>query len=237
MTVEFATKAPSRSEKSTSQTLDRGIRVLELLAQLPAPASVAELAAGIDVDRAVLYRLLRTLAARRLVARDASGRYRLGMGLLVLSSHISGELQRASRPELTRLATDLGATAFLTVEDEGEAVCLDSVEPRNSNVHVAYRPGLRHPLNYGASSVALLAGRPRLEGEHPEITKARLDGYAISQGQVQPGTLAVAAPVRVHGTGEVIASVAIVSMIGSLLPETAAQRVLAAADAISRSMG
>ena len=226
---------PAAPSKSMSQTLDRGIRVLEVLAAADDPATVAELAALVDVDRTILYRLLRTLAAHRLVTRDSRGNISLGTGLLALSMHLSSQLQTASRPELTSLASDTGATAFLTIEDDGDAVCLDSVEPRNSLVHVAYRAGLRHPLDQGASSAALLLGGPHVVDERPEITRARSVGYAISRGEVQPGTLAVAAPISSRD-GDVVASVGIVTLAGVLDPELSAPRIVAAAERIARAL-
>ena len=65
------------SPGETSQTLDRGLRVLELLADSPAGRTVADLAAELDVGRAVVYRLVATLEEHRLASRDADGRVRL----------------------------------------------------------------------------------------------------------------------------------------------------------------
>ncbi|HEV7787535.1 MAG TPA: helix-turn-helix domain-containing protein, partial [Pseudonocardia sp.] len=48
---------------STLQTLDRGLSVLELVSQRPAGVSVAELAAALDVHRAICYRIVATLEA------------------------------------------------------------------------------------------------------------------------------------------------------------------------------
>jgi len=64
----------------TSQTLDRGIRVLRELAETPSGLSVTELAGRLQVNRTVMYRLLATLEQHALVRRDADGRARLGLG-------------------------------------------------------------------------------------------------------------------------------------------------------------
>lgn len=224
------------SDKSAAQTLDRGIQVLEVLADAGDPLPVATIAGRLGVDRSVVYRLLRTLGHHRLVVRMSDGRVRLGTGLLALSSRLSGDLQTAAAPELARLAADLGATAFITIADDGEAVCLAAAEPRHTNVHVAYRPGLRHSLEQGASSVALRAGQAPVAGERPQVTRARTMGYAISRSEVQPGTIAVAAPIRRPDSRDAIASVAVVSLIGALDADGAAPRVIAAAEAIAKAL-
>ena len=106
------------------QTLDRGLRVLELLAETPDGKPVAELAGALGVHRAIVYRLLATLEGHALVARAGDGRFRLAAGLVALARGVSPRLQAAALPELTRLAEDVGATATLTVADGEEAVAL-----------------------------------------------------------------------------------------------------------------
>ncbi len=211
--------------------------MLEVLADAGDPLSVAAVATELGVDRSVVYRLLRTLEHHRLVVRMGDGRVRLGTGLLALSSRLSSDLQTASAPALASLAADVGATAFITIEDDGEAVCLAAAEPRHTDVHVAYRPGLRHTFERGASSIALLAGRAPTPGERPQVTQARAVGHAISQSEVQPGTIAVAAPIHRLGGGDAVASVAVVSLTGAIDMDAAASRVVAAAQAISRALG
>ncbi|MCZ4149682.1 ArsR family transcriptional regulator, partial [Escherichia coli] len=45
----------------TSQTLSRGIRVLEIVANSPVNLSIAEIAAKLEVHRSIAYRIIRTL--------------------------------------------------------------------------------------------------------------------------------------------------------------------------------
>ena len=58
----------------TSQTLDRGLRVLRTLAATPSGLSITALAAEIGVNRTVVYRLVATLEQHGLARRDASAR-------------------------------------------------------------------------------------------------------------------------------------------------------------------
>lgn len=191
-----------------SQTLDRGVRVLELLAEQEQPLSSAQIAAALGLHRSIAYRIVRTLEDHRLLQRRTDGRWELGVGLVVLARGVSPTLHTAATPELASLANDLGMTAFLAVADRDECVTLITVEPRHSQVHVAYRPGRRHPIDRGGPGVALLAGGPPRPGERPEVTAARTGGYTLTSGEVVPGLSSVAAPVVTDG-GVCVASVAV----------------------------
>ena len=219
-----------------SQTLDRGLRVLELLAEQEQPLSSAQIAAGLGVHRSVAYRIVRTLEDHRLLQRRADGYWELGVGLVVLARSVSPALHRTATPELADLANDLGMTAFLSVADRDECVTVVTVEPRHSQVHVAYRPGRRHRIDRGGPGVALLAGGPPLAGERPEVTAARAAGYALTSGEVIPGLSSVAAPV-VPADGRVVASVAVLFLQQPRRNvEPVALRVCQAARAIAREL-
>ncbi|GAA0667532.1 hypothetical protein GCM10009535_54250 [Streptomyces thermocarboxydovorans] len=69
-------------------------------------------------------------------------------------------MREAAAAELRRLADAAGATAFVTALESDDAVAVSVVEPTHLFAHVAYRPGLRHPVDRGASGIAVLAGRP-----------------------------------------------------------------------------
>jgi DNA-binding IclR family transcriptional regulator len=143
----------------TSQTLDRGLRVLKLLADTDHGLTVTELAAKLGVNRTVVYRLLATLEQHSLVRRDLGGRARVGLGVLGLAHQVHPLLREAALPALRALAEDIGATAHLTLVDGTEALAVAVVEPTWTDYHVAYRTGFRHPLDRGAAGRAILAGR------------------------------------------------------------------------------
>jgi DNA-binding IclR family transcriptional regulator len=196
--------AAPRSE--ASQTLDRGIRILESLAARAdlTGLTVTELATALGVGRPVVYRLVTTLEAHHLVARADDGRVRLALGISRLASAVTPIVRAEARPVLRELADAVGATAHLTVAEGDEALALVVVEPSWTDFHVAYRSGSRHRLDQGAAGRAILAGRA---GE---------DGVVSSDGELQPGAhglavpLAAAAPGAVRGGVE--ASVGVVSL-------------------------
>jgi DNA-binding IclR family transcriptional regulator len=206
----------------TSQTLDRGLRVLASVAQAPTGRSVTDLATQLGVGRTVVYRLIATLEAHQLVTRDNSGRVRLGTGALRLAGRVVPLMRDSALPALRRLAEDVGATAHLTVVDGGEALAVAVVEPSWTDYHVAYRVGARHALDRGAAGHALLVGR-----------RGR-DRYVVSRGELQPGATGVAAPVL--GVPHVQASVGVV-VLGDLDPARVGPRVEQAAREVAAALG
>lgn len=205
----------------TSQTLDRGVRVLELLAGASGGLSVSDLAARLGVSRPAVYRLLTTLEAHDLVERDPDGQARLGLGLLGLAQAVTPRLGALARPELRRLADDLGATAHLTVCSGGEAVSVAVVEPRHTVMHVAYRVGSRHRLEQGAAGRAILLGR-----------SAR-PGFVVTEGELEAGAIGIAAPIL--GVAGLEASVGVVAF-GRLDAAEVGSRIVAAAAAIAAAL-
>jgi DNA-binding IclR family transcriptional regulator len=217
-----------------SLTLERGLRVLRALAEHPDGLSVSELADELETHRAGIYRLVEPLAAHRLVVRGVEGRYTLGLGLLELSSAVRSRLQEVAVRELRRLADEVRATTALTVRDGDEAVVAAVVEPTSTVMHIAYRPGLRHPVDRAAPGIALLAGAPPRPGERPEVDLCRERGWAVTTGELLAGATGVGVPVLVPGR-PTEASISAV-WIEQRDPASVAEPVLRAARAIAASL-
>jgi len=212
----------SRSE--TAQTLDRGLRLLYLVAATPAGVSPTEAAQRLDVGRAVIYRLAGTLIEHGLVRRDSAGRLRLGAAVLQLARRAQPLLADAAMPALRRLAEEVGATAHLSVAEGAEAVAVVVVEPTWTQFHVAYRTGSRHPIDRGAAGRAILAART---GSVPPA------GVVVTEGELQSGAHGVAA--AVPGVDGLEASVGVVAL-AALDPEQVGPAVLAAAAAVAHAL-
>ena len=89
----------------TSQTLDRGVQVLQQLAAAGPPGmTVSQLAQALEVGRPVIYRLVATLAQHDLVRRFADGQLRLGTGLMALAAGAQSTLRQVAQPILRELA-------------------------------------------------------------------------------------------------------------------------------------
>lgn len=199
--------------ESQSQTLARGLKILDVLAEAGRPLTIVEVCALLSVHRSIGYRLVRTLEDAGLVVRNASGSLVLGSHLVTLARSVAAELQSDARPVLQQLADDLGMTAFLVVLDHSECVTLATVEPRAVIASIAQRPGSRHSVLRGAPGIAIQSllgtadreaiGLDRIESD--DVTVSRREGFARTVGEVIPGVTSVAAPVA----GAVRAAVAV----------------------------
>ncbi|NUP62378.1 MAG: helix-turn-helix domain-containing protein [Nonomuraea sp.] len=205
----------------SAQTLERGLRLLRLLADGKGGRTPTELGAELSLSRPVVYRLLTTLLNEGFVRRDADGRVHLGFGVLVLAQAVQPLLRAAAVPTLRRLAEQVGATAHLTVAEGDDGLAVAVVEPSWTDMHVAYREGSRHPLAKGAAGQAILALR------------AGRDEYLVTEGQLQEGARGIAAPVT--GLPWLEASVGVVTF-GSL-DGSAGPRVVEAAAELAAALG
>ncbi|GAA1127942.1 IclR family transcriptional regulator [Arthrobacter flavus] len=208
--------SPRVAPSSHSQTLSRGIRALEILAEARTPLSIAELSTQLGVHRSIAYRILRTLEDHSLVVRDAAGRVQAGPGLAALARGVAGDLQSAALPELTQLANTLGMTAFVAVLNQQDCVTLVTVEPRHTGATVAQRPGTRHSVSAGAPGIAIQSALTEQDWErfapgqqYREAARtAQRTGFAVSHDEVIEGVSSVAVPVRIPG--QLPAAVAVV---------------------------
>lgn len=224
-----------------SQTLSRGIRILEILAEADAPLTIDQLAARLEVHRSVAYRLLRTLEDHRLVSRTPTGSVVLGAKMAALAAGVSRDLQAAALPELTSVANELAMTAFLAVRDDADCVTLVSVEPTRALARVAQRPGVRHRVTAGAPGKAILAqlGRDELAelagGDLlAAIEAVRAAGYATSHDEVVPTLRSVAVPLALRGHQP--AALAVVHVVVDADEGAIAHRLRVAADALRREL-
>ncbi len=208
-----------------SQTLDRGLRLLDVVALEPAGYTIGELAERLGLNRTVVYRLVATLERHGLAHRDESGRVTAGLGLIPLGQAVRPVLQARTVPVLRVLADELGATAHLTVAEGDEAIAIAVVEPRWTDFHVAYRVGARHDVHAAAAGRAILLGRTPVAGSEPR--------YAASAGELERGAQGVAAPVL--GVPGLEASVGIVSL-RDIDAHAVGPQVVRAAAAITRAL-
>jgi len=203
-----------------AQVLDRTVELLTALADARAPVAPAALAARCDLPPSTTYRLLADLEVHGLVARD--GRRGVTLGLLVLDFARSLEdlleetLVRPAREVMHALARAHGETALLTAPGGTHAMCLASVESPRHAVRLSYDRWRTAPMHLGASGKVLLAHLDDAHAErilaapppHPaggapvddatlraQIAATRCDGHLVTDGELDEGATAVAAPV------------------------------------------
>ncbi|WP_104116112.1 IclR family transcriptional regulator [Arthrobacter sp. B1805] len=237
-----ASQATTASLAPQSQTLSRGIRVLEILADATHGMTIADVAAALGVHRSIAYRILRTLEAHALVLRDATGSFRIGPGMAALARGVARNLQSAALPELTALSASLQMTAFIAVRDRRECVTLVAVEPPHGEGTLVQRPGSRHSFSAGAPGIAIQSALTEDEWERlapgePYRSESRLaarTGYALSHDEVIPGVSSVGAAVRVPG--QLPAALAVVYLSSDVPTADIGARVARSAATIERNL-
>jgi DNA-binding IclR family transcriptional regulator len=195
------------------QSLARGLKTLNLLAQSHEAVSITRLAEILQVDKASASRLVSTLAHYGYAEKDpASRRYQLGPQVMVLSRSLVQRwtLGEVTKPYLHQLMERTGECAHLAVAFQEKALYLDQVEsPATLRVNV--QVGQTAPLHCTALGKALLAfgklGLPNTLERYTSRTitqpdklsahlaQVRRQGYAVDDEEYEIGVRCVAVPV------------------------------------------
>lgn len=250
------------STASGTEAAARVADVLLLFTDGPSPLGVSHIARELDLSKAVVHRILQSLATRGMVSFDASTRqYRLGPAATALGARAFRDSNlRSSALELLRgLRDETGETATLTELVPHGRVYLDQVEGTHE-IKMTVELGRRFPLHAGSSGMCMLAFLPEesrervLTGPLPALTDStvtdpdvlrgvlteiRALGYARSGGERQADAGSVAAPVF-GVTGEVIGAISACGpryRVTAEFVEKIAPHVLNVAERISRRMG
>ncbi|MGO4834427.1 helix-turn-helix domain-containing protein, partial [Rhizobiaceae sp. 2RAB30] len=99
-----------------SQSLERGLDVMELLNASARPLGTREIARQLDLSPAIVQRLLNTLAERHYIRQNAeTKRYGIGYQVLNLGSSLQGKdaLLVESRKELEALTKEMRLDTYL----------------------------------------------------------------------------------------------------------------------------
>ena len=155
--------------------LERGLRIIELLADNPGGLSMSEMSC-LKLPQASLYRLLVTLSELGYVLRDSSDRYRLNRKLLTLGYKAmdqNGLTEIAASP-MRRLCRRINETVVLGVISGNEGVAIDTVRSEQP-VCVSVKIGHHFPLHTAAPAKAVMAFLPE------EELSALLDGITYTK--------------------------------------------------------
>ena len=157
-------------------SLDRGLRILEILGASAEPLGVTQIAEVLEVDKSTAYRLLRTLQARQFVNQVETGHYQLGSKCVQLGSLAlkTIDVRTQARPFLKELANQTGQTVHLATLANGRAIYVDKVKGK-SVITVSTDVGMEVPAHCTASGKANFAFLP------PEQLHPIFDGQTLSQ--------------------------------------------------------
>ena len=138
-----------------SQTLFRGLDVIELVAE--GPITLGDLADRLGLTRSTTHRLASALADRRYLTFVPRSGYSLGPKLLQLGFRVRDELDlpRVAGPQLERLALLTEDTVHLGVLDRGKVLYLDKIAGKR-RINISSRVGELQPVSSTGLGKALI---------------------------------------------------------------------------------
>jgi len=225
-----------------AQALQRGLALLDLVADSPTALRFSEIAERAGLSKGTVHRMLTALSEARLLAYDAGDQtYRLGVRLFEMAHRVwdSFDLRGAAEPELTRVSATVGETVRLAVLNGNDILYIDQREAAQP-IRVGNGVGSRVAVHASAAGKAILAHLPpaarhQLIGQldlarvtpntitnldvlmrELDLIKAR--GYAISIAEQTEGASSVAVPVLDHRS-EPLGAIVVIGPTYRLPPE------------------
>ena len=204
-------------ERYRAPALDKGLDILELLAQQPQGLTRAEIVKEMDRSASEIYRMLERLVARQYVTRSLSGdRYALSLKLFALAN-IHPPLNRLinqALPVMDAFARQAEQSCHLGVYDRGNVLITSQINsPRgwSFSLHRGARVGLLDTASghvllafSGADDAARMrAEHTALDGEVPiteaklrtTLTHIRAKGYLERDSQQSFGVVDISFPI------------------------------------------
>ncbi|OZE08594.1 hypothetical protein CH249_17190 [Rhodococcus sp. 05-2255-3B1] len=224
--VALMVSRPVLETSTGTESADRVADVLIAFAQSDRALGVSEIARTLELSKAVVHRILQSLASRSIVQPVAGeSTYSLGPAAIGLGTKAWSQLDVRSiaAPVLRALRANTRETATLSVLVGHRRVYLDQYESPQE-VKMVVEIGPQYALHSGASSRAILAFLPdrfaeeafqELRSTTPDADetrfRARLDdirtnGYATSTNERNTGAASIAAPFF-DAAGHVLGSV------------------------------
>jgi DNA-binding IclR family transcriptional regulator len=245
-----------------TEAVTRAADVLLLFLGVSTSLGVSEIARQLNLSKAVVHRILRSLLSRNLLAFDEGQRnYRLGPASAALGARAlrDFDLHQVALPVLRRLQLITGETATVTALIGTSRVYLDQVLSLKE-IKMVVEMGRPFPLHAGSSGKVILAFAPAdlrqliLSGPlaaltpNTRVTRVQLEAdleqikgacVASSLGERQPGAGSVAGAI-IGYDGYAIGSISVCGPVDRFGPPTISRLsplVKAAAREISLKMG
>ncbi|MFE3029110.1 IclR family transcriptional regulator [Nocardia tengchongensis] len=231
--VDGSDATPAMTPPPGTQTLIRGLRVLDAIADWDRPVGVGELARQLALPKSTVHRLLRTLEQEGWAetSADPVTRWSLSPHMWVIARRhepLTG-LREAAMPHVNLLAERTGETIHFSVPDRDlQLVLIDRVDSMQA-VRTYNAIGASTPCHASASGKAVLAMLPDDEVDdilsrplakptpntnvdpqylRHQILEARERGYAVNVSESRAHVCAIAAAIA-DRSGRPVAAVAI----------------------------
>lgn len=221
----------SGRSRSTVQSLDRGLLLLDYVVSSDRPVALGKLADLLGVEKSSAHRLMATLIRHGYAMQDAQKGYIPGPAIMEQASKLGnrGDVHESAGPFLTQLANTTGETAHLGVLGRNQVVLTNCVAS-NHAVAVTSRVGEAEPLycsalgkalicEYDQQRVKTLLGKGRLKKYTSktigsvsalikECRRVRTELLAKDDEELRKGVRCLAAPVK-DFSGAVVAAIGI----------------------------
>jgi DNA-binding IclR family transcriptional regulator len=226
------TLAPTETDRTSIQVIERMVSLLDALARQPDPVSLKELSAATGLHPSTAHRILNDLVLKRYVDRAEAGSYRLGMRLLELGNIVKSRLnvREAALDFMRALHRKTNQTVNLSVRQGDEIVYIDRSFSERSGMQVVRAIGGRAPLHLTSTgklflsiddpkAVRAYATRTGLAGHNKnsitdlaklerELSLVRARGYARDNEELELGVRCIAAGIH-DDSGKLIAGLSI----------------------------
>jgi IclR family transcriptional regulator, acetate operon repressor len=245
-------KGPLMTSPNGTQAVDRAAQLLRAVVLRPDAVTFTELTAATGLSRSTTSRLLLALHRNGLIRRDSRGGYLPGEMFAAYASRGSAEssLISISQPFLDQLADETGETINLGVARPGGVI--EQIAQVNSRYLIGGTNwvGLCVPAHCSALGKILLAhdavqlppGPLERRTARTIVSQAALDadlavarnrGYAVTLEELEPGLVAIAAPVYRGGDSGGPPVVAALSVSGPATRLTREEVPVAAASCVA----
>jgi DNA-binding IclR family transcriptional regulator len=247
-----------RETPGGTEAADRVADVLLLFAGSDDPLGVSRIARSLSLSKAVVHRILQSLASRSLVQPVPGGSaYVLGAAAAGLAARAWSQIdvRSTASPVLRRLRDQTRETTTLSVLVGNQRIYLDQFESPQE-IKMVVEIGPRFPLHSGASSRAILAYLPQpvvdeavhqlahlrpdldVDAYVSDLDEVRRRGWAASLNERGTGAASIAAPFF-DAAGHVLGSVSASGPVFRYTSETdeeQARLVVAAAKEITERL-
>jgi DNA-binding IclR family transcriptional regulator len=241
----------------------RLLAILQLFEQGQPTLTVEDMAAALGMPTSTIYRHVRSLVQGGLLDPVTGAAYALGPGFIRYDRILrqNDELVRIADPVMWDLlaSTRRSATVVLSRRFKDCVMCVHDVASERQHAGTSYERGVAMPLFLGATSKVILANLPDRtlksvylanekaiknalhvndwNGFKAQFRDIRRAGYALTDSEVAPGRVGLAAPIS--RAGQVVAGLSLVivptederSRVDQFIPQ-----VISAAEKISRGL-
>ena len=205
----------AKTPKYRAPALDKGLDILELLAQNSGARSMGEISEGVGRSRSEIFRMLQVLEERGYLTKLAGdGGYMLTNRLFMLGMQ-QPQVQNVTEvalPVMRHLADKIRQPCHLVAPSEEQIVVIAQIDAP-SDLGLVVRPGHRRPLAHSTSGLVLFAfqqedvqarwlkliDESEVPYERAEFLKAarevREQGYAMHPSEAVVGVIDLTAPI------------------------------------------